>query len=159
MDSEHLSRLRAMEDGLYALPDADREALAWAMRRIEESVSADVDALRAVAAQWREVAPGEVADALRARAAEAERERDHAAESAHAAVERIQKRLDHAYETIDTFAGERDAANARAEKAEAALRDLADLDCSYGDGCPPFGTGHGQCVGCKAREALAVSRG
>ena len=66
--------------------------------------------------------------ALRSRLAEVERERDkaiedaqQAAKSAAAHAERMQKRLDHAYETIDTFARERDAATARAEKAEAAL--------------------------------------
>jgi cellobiose-specific phosphotransferase system component IIA len=32
--------------------------------------------------------------------------------------------------------------------------DMAENDCHYGDGCPKFGSRHGQCVGCKAREVL-----
>lgn len=36
-----------------------------------------------------------------------------------------------------------------------ALSDLAEGDCSYGDGCPAFGSRHGQCCSCKAREALS----
>ena len=47
---------------------------------------------------------------------------------------------------------------AAAAKREAGLREaleeIAEADCAYGDGCPRFGTRHGQCVGCKAREAL-----
>jgi hypothetical protein len=39
----------------------------------------------------------------------------------------------------------------------AGLRDIAEHDCEYGDGCPVFGSRHGQCVGCKARETLAKS--
>jgi len=34
------------------------------------------------------------------------------------------------------------------------VKDMAEYDCYYGDNCPPFGTNHGQCDGCKAREAL-----
>ena len=33
---------------------------------------------------------------------------------------------------------------------------MAEHDCAYGDGCPPFsGTRHGDCLGCLARRALA----
>lgn len=33
---------------------------------------------------------------------------------------------------------------------------MAEHDCYYGDGCPPFsGTRHGDCTGCLARRALA----
>lgn len=41
------------------------------------------------------------------------------------------------------------------QRLRAALEDIAERDCSYGDGCPDFaGTRHGQCIACKAREAL-----
>lgn len=51
---------------------------------------------------------------------------------------------------------------ARAEKAEkanaalrAALTDLSEESCFYGDDCPTFGTRHGRCTRCKARAVLA----
>jgi hypothetical protein len=34
------------------------------------------------------------------------------------------------------------------------LKGFAEGDCSYGDGCPDTATRHGQCISCKAREAL-----
>lgn len=34
------------------------------------------------------------------------------------------------------------------------VQEWADIDCAYGDGCPPFGTNHGKCTPCKARHAL-----
>lgn len=34
------------------------------------------------------------------------------------------------------------------------LQELADEECGYGDDCPTFGSRHGKCVRCKAREAL-----
>ena len=40
-----------------------------------------------------------------------------------------------------------------------ALEGLAEYDCHYGDNCPTFGSRHGKCVGCKAREALSVKGG
>jgi hypothetical protein len=36
------------------------------------------------------------------------------------------------------------------------LRDIAEHDCRYGDGCPRFGSNHGVCVGCRARRGLAA---
>ena len=42
---------------------------------------------------------------------------------------------------------------------EQALSDLAEHDCSYGDGCPSnAGTRHGTCDACKARKALDEAR-
>ena len=35
------------------------------------------------------------------------------------------------------------------------MEDFAEHDCTYGDGCPPFGSRHGRCTGCIARTALA----
>jgi hypothetical protein len=32
--------------------------------------------------------------------------------------------------------------------------DIAEGDCTYGDNCPRFGSRHGQCDSCKAREVL-----
>lgn len=43
---------------------------------------------------------------------------------------------------------------AEVERLREVLLDFADRDCSYGDNCPPFGTRHGRCDGCKARAAL-----
>lgn len=43
------------------------------------------------------------------------------------------------------------------EEAATALdfvQELADETCEYGDGCPTFGSNHGRCLHCKAREAL-----
>jgi ribosomal protein S27AE len=34
-------------------------------------------------------------------------------------------------------------------------KDQADADCAYGDNCPTFGSRHGQCYGCAAREVLS----
>jgi hypothetical protein len=34
------------------------------------------------------------------------------------------------------------------------LAELAEEDCSYGDNCPTFGSRHGKCIYCKARQAL-----
>jgi hypothetical protein len=45
---------------------------------------------------------------------------------------------------------------ARAEGVVGHMRDLAEHECTYRDGCPTFGSRHGQCTGCKAREALAT---
>jgi Lar family restriction alleviation protein len=58
---------------------------------------------------------------------------------------------------LATFAATLKHAEARAEKAEAALRELAELDCVYGDECPGLRSNprHGPCVGCRARAALA----
>lgn len=39
-----------------------------------------------------------------------------------------------------------------------ALSDLAEGDCSYGDGCPASGTRHGQCYSCRARQALSEAK-
>jgi predicted nucleic acid-binding Zn-ribbon protein len=36
----------------------------------------------------------------------------------------------------------------------AALLDLAERRCAYGDGCPMVDDKHGRCIGCKARAAL-----
>ncbi len=36
------------------------------------------------------------------------------------------------------------------------VEEAAEPDCFYGDGCPPFGSRHGKCNGCKARDALAA---
>lgn len=33
-------------------------------------------------------------------------------------------------------------------------QDMAEHDCTYGDNCPTFGSRHGKCIGCLAREAL-----
>lgn len=61
---------------------------------------------------------------------------------------------------------QRDAALAKLTEAEKELeglrqtmRDIAEQDCFYGDNCPTFGTNHGQCTGCRAREALAALDG
>ena len=42
----------------------------------------------------------------------------------------------------------------RSERLRWTLEDFAEADCAYGDGCPVFGSRHGQCVGCIARGAL-----
>lgn len=45
------------------------------------------------------------------------------------------------------------------EEAASALdfvQELAEVDCAYGDGCPPFGTRHGKCLSCKAKQALGL---
>jgi hypothetical protein len=34
------------------------------------------------------------------------------------------------------------------------IRELADEECSYKDNCPAFGTRHGRCLSCSAREVL-----
>ena len=36
-------------------------------------------------------------------------------------------------------------------------KSVADGDCAYRDGCPKFGSRHGQCAACAAREALGIS--
>jgi len=33
---------------------------------------------------------------------------------------------------------------------------VAEGDCHYGDSCPTFGSRHGKCVVCQAREAVAA---
>lgn len=38
------------------------------------------------------------------------------------------------------------------------MEDFAEHDCTYGDGCPVFGSRHGVCIGCKARRALDALR-
>lgn len=46
------------------------------------------------------------------------------------------------------------------EEAATALefvQDLADESCEYGDNCPTFGSRHGTCLNCKAREALNIT--
>lgn len=45
------------------------------------------------------------------------------------------------------------------EEAATALdfvQELADMDCGYKDNCPTFGTKHGKCVRCQAREVLKL---
>lgn len=39
-----------------------------------------------------------------------------------------------------------------------AISDLAEGDCVYGDGCPTFGSNHGKCYSCKARQALSEAK-
>ena len=41
------------------------------------------------------------------------------------------------------------------DRYRSALEAIAEGDCSYGDECPTFGSRHGQCLPCQAREALA----
>ena len=36
------------------------------------------------------------------------------------------------------------------------VTEIADDDCFYRDNCPTFGTRHGKCLRCKAREALGL---
>jgi hypothetical protein len=43
---------------------------------------------------------------------------------------------------------------ARVVALEAALRDIAEGDRAYADGCPIFGSKHGRCLVCRARAAL-----
>lgn len=43
---------------------------------------------------------------------------------------------------------------AEVRRLTAVVEGFAEHDCAYGDGCPPFGTRHGCCVGCQARRAL-----
>ena len=44
------------------------------------------------------------------------------------------------------------------ERALAGVRELADeMECTYGDNCPDFGSRHGRCIGCKLRSALAAA--
>lgn len=50
--------------------------------------------------------------------------------------------------------GANDTLSKDAEAFEDALQDIAEQECAYGDDCPPFGSRHGVCVGCKARRAL-----
>lgn len=38
-------------------------------------------------------------------------------------------------------------------------RKPVDLTRAYGDNCPKFGSRHGQCVPCRAREALGAKEG
>ena len=43
------------------------------------------------------------------------------------------------------------------EEAATALeftQELAECECLYNDGCPAFGSRHGRCLHCKAKEAL-----
>jgi hypothetical protein len=56
------------------------------------------------------------------------------------------------------LAGALQTANKDADTFREALQDIAESDCAYGDGCPPFGTRHGECTPCKAQKALK-SRG
>lgn len=67
-------------------------------------------------------------------------------------------------EALVKTAAERDEAQKKNERTQAryeillgTLKDLADLDCTYSDGCPVFGTKHGRCVGCIAREAIEAA--
>ena len=49
------------------------------------------------------------------------------------------------------------ASIARLRAVAGLVRDLAEGDCEYDDGCPPFtGSRHGTCTSCKARAALAA---
>ena len=44
------------------------------------------------------------------------------------------------------------------ERALAGVRELADeMECTYGDNCPDFGSRHGRCIGCKLHRALAAA--
>ena len=45
-------------------------------------------------------------------------------------------------------------AQAEIERLRRCLSGFAEGDCYYGDGCPKFGSRHGQCQSCRAREAL-----
>jgi hypothetical protein len=36
------------------------------------------------------------------------------------------------------------------------VQELADLDCTYKDNCPDFGSRHGKCIRCQAKEALKI---
>lgn len=57
----------------------------------------------------------------------------------------------------DNEEGAKKAWNVRHGSIEPALsfvKDMSEHDCTYGDNCPKFGSRHGQCVGCKAREVL-----
>lgn len=40
---------------------------------------------------------------------------------------------------------------------ESFTRDIAECDCEYNDNCPKFGSRHGQCYACKAREVLGFT--
>jgi len=48
--------------------------------------------------------------------------------------------------------------SAKVERLRGYLRDLAEGDCAYGDGCPDFGSRHGTCYPCQARKALEESK-
>lgn len=48
-----------------------------------------------------------------------------------------------------------DGFKAEVQRLRGALAELADLDCTYGDGCPERWGSHECCIGCKARRALA----
>ena len=82
-------------------------------------------------------------DAAREDLHKAERERD----AARYELEAEREEGNQIVAAMNQAEDERDA-------ARAVLRDIAEGDCSYGDGCPKFGSRHGQCVSCKAREAL-----
>lgn len=58
------------------------------------------------------------------------------------------------YDDICLLVDELDSLRQQVERLREALQDIAEYDCVYGDGCPTFGTNHGQCHGCVAREAL-----
>lgn len=51
-----------------------------------------------------------------------------------------------------------DAKDERIRQLEAFVREIADEACHYGDGCPAFGSNHGACLRCCARDALGGSR-
>jgi len=51
---------------------------------------------------------------------------------------------------------ERDELRAEVDRLRDVLKDFAEHDCTYGDGCPVFGSRHGRCTGCIARAALSV---
>jgi len=55
---------------------------------------------------------------------------------------------------FDAFIGMLDAVDKKVDRLEQFAKDMAEDDCAYGDNCPTFGTRHGQCDGCKARETL-----
>lgn len=87
---------------------------------------------------------------------ECERLQDEGAEL-FTALERSEAECERLRERVRVLEAERDmpcAHRLEEERLEAVLRDFADADCEYGDNCPPFGTRHGRCVGCKARAAL-----
>ena len=56
-------------------------------------------------------------------------------------------------------ATELDRREARLTALEQALEAFAERDCYYGDNCPTFGTRHGTCDGCRARQSLAALKG
>ena len=155
--SERLADVEAEREREQKISKGLMAALSMCKAERDEAFEV-VDACQAVATHDDRIPAGtrtrDVPCILKDRAGRAEAERDAARELAAG----WEKRAEFAAEQYRRRNAEGQRAEAELSEVRAALKEFAEGECEYGDGCPSFGTRHGRCVPCKARAALAKGK-